>query len=115
MFEHRSEPLLSRREFLARLARGAGFALLLVLASLGGGMIGYHLTEHLTWVDSFLNAAMISGGMGPVTAPVTRAGKIFAGVYALYCGLAVIMIAGLLLAPLAHRVLHKFHLEGRRS
>ena len=90
-------------------------ALALVMASLGVGMIGYHLTEGLDWVDSFLNAAMLLGGMGPVNTPATFWGKIFAGVYALYCGLAVIMIAGLLLAPLAHRLLHRFHLEGRQS
>jgi hypothetical protein len=90
-------------------------ALALVMASLGVGMFGYHLTEGLDWVDSFLNAAMLLGGMGPVNNPATFWGKIFAGVYALYCGLAVIMIAGLLLAPLAHRLLHRFHLEGRKS
>jgi hypothetical protein len=115
LFEHRSQPLLSRRQFLSRLAKSAGIALALVMASLGAGMIGYHLTEHLNWIDSFLNAAMLLGGMGPVNAPATFWGKIFAGVYALYCGLAVIMIAGLLLAPLAHRLLHRFHLEGRNE
>jgi hypothetical protein len=115
LFEHRSQPLLSRQQFLSRLARSVGIALALVTASLGVGMMGYHLTEHLSWVDSFLNAAMLLGGMGPVNDPVTFWGKIFAGVYALYCGLAVILIAGLLLAPLAHRLLHRFHLEGRES
>ena len=115
MFENRSQPLLSRQQFLSRLARSAGMALALVMASLGVGMFGYHLTEGLDWVDSFLNAAMLLGGMGPVNTPATFWGKIFAGVYALYCGLAVIMIAGLLLAPLAHRLLHRFHLEGRQS
>lgn len=114
MFEHRSEPLISREQFLARLAKGGAMAFALVLASLAVGMIGYHFTENLSWVDAFLNAAMISGGMGPVHIPTTNSGKIFAGIYALYCGLALIMIAGLLLAPLAHRILHKFHLEGRR-
>ena len=115
LFESRSQPLLSRRQFLSRLARSAGMALALVMASLGVGMVGYHLTEGLDWVDSFLNAAMLLGGMGPVNSPGKFWGKIFAGVYALYCGLAVIMIAGLLLAPLAHRLLHRFHLEGRKS
>lgn len=115
MFEHRSQPLLSRRQFLVRFARSAGFAAVLVVTSLGVGMIGYHVTENLSWIDSFLNAAMLLGGMGPVNAPATFGGKMFAGLYALYCGLAVIMIAGLLLAPLAHRLLHRFHLEGRKS
>jgi hypothetical protein len=114
-FEHRSDPLLPRPQFLSRLARTAGVALVLVIASLAVGMLGYHLTEHLSWIDSFSNAAMLLGGMGPVNAPATVCGKIFAGLYALYCGLAVILIAGILLAPLAHRLLHRFHLEGRHS
>lgn len=115
MFEHRSQPLLPRRQFLARLARSASFAFVLVLASLVVGMLGYHWLESLCWVDAFLNASMLLGGMGPVDPPVTVGGKLFAGIYALYCGLAVIMIAGLLLAPLAHRLLHRFHLEDSGS
>ncbi len=115
LFEHRSQALLPRRQFLARLANSAAVALVLVMASLGVGMIGYHVTEHLDGIDSFLNAAMLLGGMGPVNPPTTFGGKLFAGIYALYCGLAVIMIAGLLLAPMAHRLLHRFHLEGRKS
>ena len=79
--------------------------------SLAAGMCGYHFLEKLPWVDAFLNAAMILGGMGPVDPVKTGAGKIFAGLYALYSGLALITIAGLLLAPVVHRFLHKFHLE----
>lgn len=78
-------------------------------------MLGYHFLEHLRWIDAFLNASMLLGGMGPVNPPVTDGGKLFAGIYALYCGLVVIMAAGLLLTPIAHRLLHKFHLEGRKS
>jgi hypothetical protein len=114
MFEHRTQPLLSRPEFLARLARSGAVAVILIVASLTVGMLGYHVTEHLGWLDAFLNSAMLLGGMGPVNTPTSVAGKLFAGVYALYCGLAVIMIAGLLLTPVAHRMLHKFHLEGRK-
>lgn len=108
MFEHRSQPLRPRRQFLIRLARSTGVAFVLILASLVVGMLGYRGQESLSWVDAFLNAAMLLGGMGPVNPPVTVAGKVFAGAYALYCGLAVIMIAGLLLA---HRLLRRFHLE----
>ena len=89
--------------------------LALVFVSLGVGMLGYRVTERLGWVDAYLNAAMLLGGMGPVNPPATVAGKMFAGTYALYCGLAVIVMAGLLVAPLAHRLLHKLHLEDQSS
>ncbi len=111
MFEHKSEPLLNPRAFLNRLARCGAIGALLVMASLLLGMAGYHYFEHLSWMDAFLNAAMLLGGMGPVNAPVTDAGKLFAGLYALYCGLVVILLTGIILAPVAHRLLHRFHLE----
>ena len=111
MFEHRTQPVLPRAQFLARLAQSGGMALILICVSLFIGMLGYHALENLSWTDAFLNAAMLLGGMGPVNAPITVAGKLFAGLYALYCGLAVIFVAGLLLAPLLHRFLHKFHLK----
>ena len=115
MYEHRSQPLLPRHRFIWRLVSSAGAALLLVGASLVVGLIGYHDLEGLGWTDAFLNAAMLLGGMGPVNSPATQAGKLFAGCYALYCGLLVIFIAGLLLAPVLHRVLHRFHVEQGRS
>jgi hypothetical protein len=74
-------------------------------------MIGYRTLEGLTWIDAFLNSAMLLGGMGPVTTPLTQAGKLFAGLYALYCGLAVLVVAGIVLAPVAHRLIHRFHLD----
>ena len=85
------------------------------MVSLAAGMIGYHGLERLSWLDSFLNAAMLLGGMGPVAVPVTPSGKIFAGLYALYCGLVVLIVAGIILAPVAHRILHRFHLEQSRD
>lgn len=115
MFEHSAQPLLSRRQFLRRLAQSSGFALALVAGSLLIGMVGYHLLEGLSWIDAFLNASMLLGGMGPVNAPVTYGGKLFAGLYALYCGLVVILVTGVLLAPVAHRFLHKFHLQRGQS
>ena len=88
----------------------------MVAASLAIGMAGYHGLERLSWLDSFLNAAMLLGGMGPLAAPQTYAGKLFAGCYALYCGLVVIAVAGIVLVPVAHRILHRFHLEeGQRD
>jgi hypothetical protein len=108
-FEHHSEPLLSTRAFLLRLARSAGAGAVLMLASLGAGILGYHLLEDLPWIDAFLEASMLMGGMGPVSTPRSTGGKLFAGAYALYCGLVLILVAGILLAPVAHRILHKFH------
>jgi ABC-type glycerol-3-phosphate transport system permease component len=110
-FEKRTEAVLPPQQFIVRLTRSLAVALVLIAVSLAIGMAGYHLLEHLSWIDSFLNAAMLLGGMGPVNAPVTADGKLFAGLYALYCGLAVILIAGIVLAPVAHRILHRFHME----
>jgi hypothetical protein len=114
MFEHHAQPLLTRSQFYARLTRSGAVALMLVVGSLVVGMLGYHVLEHLSWLDAFLNAAMLLGGMGPVNAPASAAGKVFAGIYALYCGLVVILIAGILFAPVAHRMLHKFHIGSRK-
>ena len=112
MFERRSQPHLHRRAFLRRMANSTALGLGLVALSLFIGMLGYHLLERLTWMDSFLNASMLLGGMGPIEQPQTDAGKLFAGIYALYCGLAVILVAGIIFAPVVHRLFHKFHLEG---
>ena len=91
--------------------RHAAAALALVAVSLTVGMAGYEHYEGLPWRDAFLNTAMIVGGMGPVDAPRTDGGKVFAGLYALYSGLVFIATAALLLAPVVHRVMHKFHWE----
>lgn len=111
MFEHRTDSLLPRRAFFTRLARTAGIGLILVAICLGIGMLGYHGFENLSWVDAFSNAAMILSGMGPMATLQTNGGKIFAGCYALFSGLAFITITGIVLSPVAHRFLHKFHLE----
>ncbi len=111
MYEHSSEALLSRGAFLRRWFRHAGVASLILLGSLGIGVAGYHWLEGLSWLDAFLNAAMLLGGMGPVNALQTSGGKLFAGLYALYAGIVFLAVAGLLFAPLIHRLLHRFHLE----
>jgi hypothetical protein len=111
--EHRAQPVIRQPEFIVRLVRSGVIALVLISLSLLVGMLGYHVLEGLSWIDAFLNAAMLLGGMGPVNTPVTYAGKLFAGLYALYCGLAVLLVAGVVLAPVAHRILHKFHAESR--
>jgi len=112
MFEHRSEPLLPFRAFLGRLATSAALGLAIAAVSLLAGMIGYHFFLGLGWIDAFLNASMLLGGMGPLDPPRTAAGKLFSGLYALYCGFAVLGIAGVVFAPVFHRFLHRFHLEG---
>ena len=115
MYEHKYEPLLPFRLFLRRLAQSTGFGLMVIAASLLFGMAGYHLLEHLHWLDAFLNASMLLGGMGPVDPPKSAGGKLFAGLYALYCGLAVLVVAGIVFAPVAHRFLHHFHHDWKES
>ena len=111
MFEHRKSPLLPRRAFYARLTRSIGLALVIILGSLGLGMAGYRCFDGLSWLDAFVNAAMILSGMGPVSPLQTSAGKLFAGCYALFSGLAFLTSIAVVVAPLFHRFLHKFHLE----
>jgi hypothetical protein len=111
MFEPRKKPLLPRRAFYARVARSLALAFAIVLMSLGIGMAGYHVFENLPWLDAFLNAAMILAGMGPVAAIQTTGGKLFAGCYALFSGLALITTVAVVFAPLFHRFLHRFHLD----
>lgn len=110
MYEHRKQPLLPRREFLRRLAKNAGYGLALIAVSLLGGILGYHVLGDLSWTDSFLNAAMILSGMGPVDVLHSRAAKIFSGCYAIYSGIALISMAAVIFAPVLHRALHRFHL-----
>ena len=114
MFEHRSDPLLPWSAFLRRLATSATLGVWLIGISLAVGMAGYHWFESLAWIDAFANAAMILSGMGPLAQPQTNAGKLFAGLYALYSGLAVVMIAGVTFAPVVHRFLHAIHVEKER-
>jgi len=111
MFEHHKQPLASRSEFAKRMLRFGALAMGLLLFSLGIGVFGYHFFEGLPWLDALLNASMLLGGMGPVNELHTIAGKLFAGFYALYSGLVFLLAASVLLAPIIHRFLHRFHLE----
>jgi hypothetical protein len=111
MFEHSTDPLLSRRHFLRRQLLHAGAGGLVVGAALGMGVLGYHLFEGLPWIDSLLNASMILGGMGPVDPVKSAGGKLFASFYALFSGIAFLVAAGVLFAPVFHRFLHRFHLD----
>lgn len=114
VFEHQSEPLLPKRAFVLRVLRFTLLSVGLVVVSLGFGILGYLGFAHLSLVDAFLNAAMIMGGMGPVSELRTNAAKIFAGVYALYCGMVLLVAVGIVLAPALHRMLHALHLQNVR-
>ena len=111
MYEHRSRPLLSRKKFYHRLTRSAALGMSVLVVGLLIGMVGYHGFEHLGWIDAFSNASMILSGMGPMGELKTDGGKIFAGCYALFSGVAFLTSIGLVFAPIFHRFLHKFHLE----
>ena len=104
-------PAVTHRTFVRHLAKQAGYATALVGVSVVLGMAGYHWIARFSWVDSFLNACMLLGGMGPVGELPNGASKIFAGLFALYSGLVFLACALFLLTPVFHRVLHKFHLE----
>jgi len=110
-YEHRNEPLASRSILYRRLVVNGLTAGAMVLASLIVGIAGYRFLGGLRWIDAFQNAAMILSGMGPVDALHSTGAKLFAGLYAIYSGLALIATAGVTIAPILHRFLHRFHLE----
>jgi hypothetical protein len=112
---HFAGPLPPRRVFLSRVRRAATYAFALVGVTLVSGMIGYHLLERLTWLDAFHQAAMLLSGMGPVVDMTSVWGKLFDGVYALFCGIILLASTGLLFAPVIHRLLHRFHIEDTRG
>ena len=105
---------IPRPRFYRRVAAHVGVAAAVVMLSLAGGMAGYAHFERLSWLDAFLNASMLLGGMGPVESPTTAGGKLFAGLYALYAGLVFLVVVGIVLAPLVHRLLHEFHWDDDR-
>lgn len=109
MYEPIIHPPIPPERFVRRMLRHAAAAMVLLILSIVIGMAGYEHFEQLSWRSAFLNSAMLLGGMGPVDAPQTDGGKLFAGLYALYAGLVFLVVAGLILAPLVHRIMHKFH------
>ena len=111
MYERHNQPLISRKAFIRRMLTHTSLALGLVIVSLGAGILGYHFLENLSWIDALLNASMILGGMGPVNTLTTNAGKVFASLYALFSGVVFLVVAGLLVAPVAHRIVHRMHLD----
>lgn len=113
MYEHKTDQLLSFRQFVRRLLAHIFIALLIIAGSLGLGVLGYRHFEHFSWLDSLLNASMILGGMGPVGLLQTAGGKIFASFYALFSGVIFLVVVGIMVAPVGHRLLHRLHLESR--
>jgi len=111
MYERRHQRLLTRAEFTVRVARHFLVAVGALGAALGTGIAGYHFIAGFGWIDSLLNAAMILGGMGPVAPLDSSAAKVFASLYALFAGLFFVAMAGVLLGPFLHRLMHHFHVE----
>src|SRR5882672_793492 len=109
-YEHHADPLLTQAQFRRRLQRHGLLGAALIAGSLLVGVLGYRLSEGLSWIDSLLNASMLLGGMGEVNELHTTAGKLFASGFAIYSGLLVLAVAGLIAAPIAHRILHRLHL-----
>lgn len=114
-FEHHTKAVAPVHVFASRLMGHILAGLIIIGVALALGMIGYVETEHMSWLDAFLNAAMLLGGMGPVSPLATDAGKLFAGTYALACGLLFVLISGIVLAPILHRVLHAFKIDEDQS
>jgi hypothetical protein len=114
-FEAGHQPMLGTEAFARRLLKHIGVASLLILPSLVAGIVGYHYFEGMSWLDAFANAAMILSGMGPLEPLKTSGGKLFAGLYALWSGLVLVVATGVVLAPIVHRVLHRFHVEAEEE
>jgi sterol desaturase/sphingolipid hydroxylase (fatty acid hydroxylase superfamily) len=115
VYESRLQKPLNRSQFTQRVLLHALVVATLLLLSVGLGMAGYMHFERLSTVDAFLNTAMLLGGMGPVNPPQTDAGKLFAGLFALYAGLVFIVAAALVFVPVLHRLLHRFHWDSDQS
>jgi len=111
MTRRRHAPLLARSAFLAHVATNGAIAAAMVAVSLAIGVVGYHVTAHLSWIDALLNASMILTGMGPVDPLPSTVAKLFASAYALFSGVAFLSIVAVVMAPVVHRFLHRFHLE----
>lgn len=112
MYEHRKQPLASKTIFYARVLNNVLFALLIMAVCLAIGVVGYHYTEEIPWLDSVHQSAMILGGMGPIVTDFhTNGGKIFSSAYALFSGVVFITNVGIILAPAAHRLFHRLHIE----
>jgi TRAP-type C4-dicarboxylate transport system permease small subunit len=111
MYESKQQRLATKNHFIKRLTRNLIIGICLLLLSLAIGIVGYHYFEQMTWLDAYLNASMILSGMGPLAAPKTVGGKLFAGAYALFSGIVFLISMGIIFVPVLHRFIHKFHLK----
>lgn len=111
MFEHKKAKLATREVYRRRLVKYSVMSMMILIVSLLVGILGYHFIARLEWIDAFMNAAMILGGMGPVDPLPDKTAMIFAGCYAIFCGVAFLLSMGVVVTPIVHRFYHKFHLE----
>ncbi|MEO5583145.1 MAG: hypothetical protein ABIR66_10665 [Saprospiraceae bacterium] len=109
--EHKNQPLANSNEYFIRVAKALVFALLILSFALGVGAVGYHHLGHLDWVNSIYNASMILSGMGPADPLPSDEAKLFASGYAIASGIIFIGLIGIVLAPIFHRLMHRFHIE----
>lgn len=110
-FEHRSQPILPFDKFIKRILRYTFFSMVLIGVSLGIGVAGYHYINELPWLDALLNASMILKGMGPVDPMKNDAAKLFASFYSIFSGVVFLSTVAVFLSPIAHRFLHKMHVD----
>jgi hypothetical protein len=111
MYEHKSQPLATKRKFFGRIFRNVAIATIILTVCLVIGILGYHYIAGISWIDSLHNASMILSGMGPVAEIKNNWGKIFSSAYALFSGVAFITNIGFVLAPAAHRLFHTLHCD----
>jgi len=113
MINNRKNNILSKRDFAKRMLRYFMFSSILMIFSLGIGVVGYHITADLGWIDSLLNASMILTGMGPVDRLTNDSAKVFVSFYSLFSGVAFLSTVGIFFSPIAHRLLHMLHVENK--
>jgi hypothetical protein len=111
MYENKNEPIATRAVFLSRIFRSILIAMVILFICLLIGVLGYHYCANIIWIDALHNASMILSGMGPVVEIKNTAGKLFSSAYALFSGVAFITNIGIILAPAAHRLFHRLHID----
>jgi hypothetical protein len=111
MFEHKNQPLLNKKAYWKRTLKFGTISIILMLISIFIGIFGYHFLGNIGWIDSFYNASMILTGMGPVSQLSSNSAKIFSSFYAIYSGVAFLVMVGVLFAPAFHRFFHKLHMD----
>lgn len=113
MYEHRKQPIASKATFYQRVLKNIIIALIIMAICLLIGIVGYHFTDNIPWIDALHNASMILSGMGPVVEIKSDTGKIFSSAYALFSGIVFITNVGVILAPAVHRIFHRMHIEDK--